>query len=132
LAEHKEVKLRDRTERPVPARGDAKRLGQALNHLVVNAIKFTAAGGEITVNTSDADEPELVITDTGVGIVSDDLPHVFDRFYRSAAADSMAAQCPGIGLAIVRSIIEAHHGTIRVESEPGLGTTVRLTLPRPS
>jgi signal transduction histidine kinase len=100
LAEHKEVKLRDRTERPVPARGDAKRLGQALNHLVVNAIKFTAAGGEITVNTSDADEPELVITDTG--------------------------------LAIVRSIIEAHHGTIRVESEPGLGTTVRLTLPRPS
>ena len=132
LADHKQVRLRDRTERPVPARGDAKRLALALNHLVVNGIKFTAPGGEISVDTSDSDEPELVITDTGVGIVPDDLPHVFDRFYRSAAADSMAAQGPGVGLAIVRSIIEAHHGTIRVQSEPGIGTTVRLTLPRPS
>jgi signal transduction histidine kinase len=132
LADQKRVKLRDCTESPAPARGDAKRLALALNHLVVNAIKFTGPGGEISVDTSVADEPELIITDTGVGIVPDDLPHVFDRFYRSAAADSMAAQGPGVGLAIVRSIIEAHHGTIRVQSEPGVGTTVRLTLPRPN
>ena len=130
LAEHKEVKLTDRTESPVPARGDAKRLSHALNHLVVNAIKFTAEGGEISVDARADDEPELIITDTGVGIPPDDLPHVFDRFYRSAAADQMAAQGPGLGLAIVRSIIDAHHGTIRVHSEPGLGTTVRVKLPR--
>jgi signal transduction histidine kinase len=130
LADHKEVKLRDRTESPVPARGDAKRLGQALNHLVVNAIKFTVAGGEIAVDASAEDEPELLITDTGVGIAADDLPHVFDRFFRSASADQMATPGPGLGLAIVRSIIDAHHGTIRVHSEPGIGTTVRVTLPK--
>jgi signal transduction histidine kinase len=131
LAEHKDVKLRDRTESPVPARGDAKRLSQALNHLVVNAIKFTAPGGEISVNSITDGEPELIITDTGVGIPATDLPHVFDRFFRSAAADSMAAPGPGLGLAIVRSIIDAHHGSIHLHSEQGIGTTVRVTLPRP-
>ena len=131
LADHKDVKLRDRTASPVPARGDAKRLGQALNHLVVNAIKFTAPGGEISVASTTAGEPELIITDNGVGIPASDLPHVFDRFFRSAAADSMAASGPGLGLAIVRSIIDAHHGSIHVQSEPGIGTTVRVTLPNP-
>ena len=130
LADHKEVRLRDRSESPVPARGDAKRLSQALNHLVVNAIKFTAPGGEIVVDTSSGNEPELIITDTGVGIPADELPHVFDRFHRSAAADQMAAPGPGLGLAIVRSIIDAHHGSIRVHSEAGVGTSVRVTLPR--
>jgi signal transduction histidine kinase len=131
LAEHREVRLRDRTAVPVPARGDGKRLGQALNHLIVNAIKFTAAGGEITVTCTAGDEPELVITDTGVGIPAYELPHVFDRFFRSAAADTMATPGPGLGLAIVRSIIEAHHGSIHLESEVGTGTTVRITLPKP-
>jgi signal transduction histidine kinase len=131
LAEHKQVTLRDRTESPVPARGDAKRLGLALNHLVVNAIKFTAPGGEIAVYADTSAEPALIITDTGVGIPADDLPHLFDRFFRTASADSMAAPGPGLGLAIVRSIIDAHHGSIHVASEPGLGTTVRMTLPRP-
>ncbi|WP_067509489.1 GAF domain-containing sensor histidine kinase [Actinoplanes sp. TFC3] len=131
LAEHREVKLIDRTSSPMHVRGDAKRLQQALNHLIVNALKFTAPGGEIMLTCTDASEPELTITDTGVGIPASELPHVFDRFFRSAAADSMAVPGPGIGLAIVRSIIDAHHGSIHLESEPGVGTTVRLTLPKP-
>ncbi|MCY1141409.1 ATP-binding protein [Actinoplanes sp. Pm04-4] len=130
LAEHRGVKLRDRTETPVPARGDAKRLAQVLNHLLVNAIKFTHADGEITVDSISEGEPELLITDTGVGIAADELPHVFDRFYRCAAAEVMATQGPGLGLAIVKSIVDAHHGSVHLESEPGTGTTVRLTLPR--
>ncbi len=131
LAEHKDVVLTDGTRGPVLARGDARRLAQVLNHLVVNAIKFTGAGGRIAVGAGTDGEPELTITDTGMGIGADDLPHIFDRFYRSASADSMAAPGPGLGLAIVRSIIEAHHGSIRVQSEPGVGTTVWITLPRP-
>ena len=131
LADHRGVRLSDRTESPVPARGDARRLGQALNHLIVNAIKFTAPGGEISIDTTEGGEPELIIADNGVGIAAQELPHVFDRFFRSAAADTMAAPGPGLGLAIVRSIIDAHHGSIHLESEPGAGTTVRLTLPKP-
>ncbi len=103
LAEHQQVKLHDRTEAPVPARGDAKRLGHALNHLVVNAIKFTGPGGEISIGTTDRDEPELIISDSGMGISPADLPHIFDRFYRTAAADTMATPGPGLGLAIARS-----------------------------
>ncbi|WP_203733202.1 GAF domain-containing sensor histidine kinase [Paractinoplanes durhamensis] len=128
LAEHKNVQVRDRTKAPVPARGDAKRLTQALNHLVVNAIKFTGEGGEIIVDATADGEPEVTITDNGVGIPSEDLPHVFDRFYRCASADVMAVQGPGLGLAIVKSIIEAHHGSVHLASVPGVGTTVRLTL----
>ncbi|MCM4083031.1 GAF domain-containing sensor histidine kinase [Paractinoplanes hotanensis] len=130
LADHRGVKLRDRTGRPVPARGDAKRLAQVLNHLLVNAIKFTQPDGEITVDSTAEGEPELLITDTGVGIAAEELPHVFDRFYRCTAAEVMAAQGPGLGLAIVKSIVEAHHGSVHLQSEPGEGTTVRLTLPR--
>ncbi|MGK5679789.1 GAF domain-containing sensor histidine kinase [Actinoplanes sp. URMC 104] len=130
LAEHRGVELRDRIERPLPARADAKRIAQVLNHLLVNAIKFTQPDGEITIEAAGGGEPELVITDTGVGISADELPHVFDRFYRCAAAEVMAAQGPGLGLAIVKSIVDAHHGSVHLESEPGTGTTVRLTLPR--
>nr|WP_255645358.1 ATP-binding protein [Actinoplanes polyasparticus] len=101
-----------------------------LNHLLVNAIKFTQPDGEITVDSTAEGEPELLITDTGVGIAAEELPHVFDRFYRCTAAEVMAAQGPGLGLAIVKSIVEAHHGSVHVQSEPGEGTTVRLTLPR--
>jgi signal transduction histidine kinase len=131
LAEHRGVVLLDRTEQPVPVRGDAKRLAQALNHLVVNAIKFTAPGGRITVDSTGDGEPELTITDTGPGIPAEDLPHVFDQFFRSATADVMAVQGPGLGLAIVKSIIDAHHGSVHLESEPGVGTSVRFTLQRP-
>jgi len=131
LAEHREVKLTNRTEQPMPVRGDARRLYQALNHLVVNAIKFTHAGGEISVESSTDGEPELMITDTGVGIAEDDLPHVFDRFYRCVTAEVMAVQGPGLGLAVVKSIIDAHHGSVHLDSEPGVGTRVRLTLPHP-
>jgi signal transduction histidine kinase len=131
LAEHRDVALHVLMDHPVPTRGDARRLGQALNHLIVNAIKFTAPGGEIIVRGTAGDEPELVIVDTGVGIAAAELPHVFDRFFRSTTADRMAAPGPGLGLSIVNLIIEAHHGSIHLDSEPGVGTTVRLTLPRP-
>ncbi len=131
LAEHREVSLHNLMDHPVPARGDSRRLSQALNHLVVNAIKFTSPGGEIILRGTAADEPELVITDTGVGIPAAELPHVFDRFFRSTAADRSATPGPGLGLSIVNLIIEAHHGSIHLDSEPGVGTTVRLTLPKP-
>ena len=82
------------------------------------------------MSTESDNEPEIVITDTGVGIPREDLPHVFDRFFRSQTSVDMAVEGSGLGLMIVKSIIEAHHGSIHVDSEPGVGTTVRLTLPK--
>ena len=129
-AEHKDVKLRDHTDQPVPARGDTKRLVQALTHLVGNAVKFTAPGGEITVHARTGELAEVIVTDTGIGISAAELPYVFDRFFRGQAAESLAVQGPGLGLTIAKSIVEAHGGKVHLESRPGGGTTVRLRLPR--
>lgn len=129
IAEHKHVTLTAATGTPVPTAGDPERLAQALNHLLFNAIKFTPAGGHVTITTTADPRPSLTIADTGVGVPAEDLPHVFDRFHRSATADHLAAQGAGLGLTIVKAIIEAHEGDITVTSSPGHGTTVHLSLP---
>jgi signal transduction histidine kinase len=128
-AEQRGVRLVDRSAGLVPARGDRRRLGQALDHLLSNAVKFTDPGGEVVVRAHHSDLPGVSITDTGMGIAEKDLPHVFERFYRGRAAEVMAVPGPGLGLAIVQAIVDAHGGTVRLESEPGVGTTADLTLP---
>lgn len=128
-AEHRDVRLIDRSAAPVAVRGDIRRIGQALGHLLGNAVKFTDGGGEVVVRTHDGDRPGLTIADTGMGIAAKDLPNVFERFYRGKAAEVMAVPGPGLGLTIVKAIVDAHNGTVRLQSEPGIGTTVELTLP---
>ena len=130
LAEHKGIVVVEHTGSPIPIAGDPQRLSQAFTHLMFNAIKFTPEGGQIAVVTSGGDEPTLTIMDTGIGIPRADLPFLFDRFHRGGAADLLATQGSGMGLTIVKAIIDAHRGTITVESEPDEGTTVRVTLPR--
>jgi signal transduction histidine kinase len=129
-ADQQGVRLVDHSgPEPVPARGDARRLGQALDHLLANAIKFTEPGGEVSVRARAGEQPEMTVTDTGIGIAAKDLPHVRDRFYRATEAETMAAPGPGLGLAIVQAIADAHEGSLTLESKPGVGTTARLTLP---
>jgi signal transduction histidine kinase len=125
-AEQRDVRLIDRSTGPVAARGDGRRLGQALGHLLDNAVKFTDAGGEVVVQAHRGDQPGVTIADTGMGIAEKDLPHVFEHFYRGKAAEVMAVPGPGLGLAIVRAIVDAHQGTVRLQSEPGVGTTAEL------
>ena len=130
LAAAKQVTMIEHTSRPLHVYGDTTRLSHALHHLIFNAVKFTEAGGTITVGTDgDAPEPTLTITDTGVGIAAGDLPHLFDRFYRTPDADTRADQGAGLGLSIAKAIIDAHHGSLHLDSEPGHGTTVRIVLP---
>jgi PAS domain S-box-containing protein len=109
---------------------DSVQFNIALQHVTYNAITYTPAGGTITLHTQQNDAQALVeIRDTGIGIAADDLPHIFDRFYRADKARNTQTGGMGLGLAIAKRIVEAHRGRIEVESTPGLGATFRIFLP---
>ncbi len=118
---------------PVVVPVDRDRIRQLLLNLTTNAVKYTPAGGEVTLSLEEREEEiVLVVRDTGVGIAAGDLPHIFDRFWRSDPARSRAGQPAGtgLGLAITQWIAEAHGGTIEVQSRPGRGTVITVALPR--
>ncbi|MCI0606462.1 response regulator [bacterium] len=113
--------------------GDKEKIYQVLENLTINAIKFTENGGRITMraNTFNQDgkvSVRIYVSDTGVGIPQQALPRIFDRFYQVDATSKRKYGGMGLGLAIARSIIEAHRGTISVNSELGKGTTFTVTL----
>ncbi len=111
--------------------GNADKLEQVLSNLVNNAIKYTPEGGIITLSLfREGDWACMVVADTGIGISPQDLPHIFDRFYRVDKARSKASGGTGLGLAIVKGIVERQGGTVAVTSEEGKGSTftVRLKL----
>jgi two-component system heavy metal sensor histidine kinase CusS len=104
---------------------------RAVSNLVGNALAHTPAGGEVRLR-ADLDQGGLGVTvaDTGTGILPEDLPQLFDRFFRSRAARA-SGRGVGLGLAIVRRVVDLHGGNLTVESEPGRGTVVRMNFPRP-
>ncbi len=110
---------------------DVDRMAQLLSNLLGNAIKFTAPGGIVSLGAHlDREEILFVVTDSGEGIPSDALPHVFERFYQSRRdGRSVIRHGAGLGLPISRGIVEAHGGNIWIESILGVGTTVRFSLP---
>jgi signal transduction histidine kinase len=110
--------------------GDALRLGQAVDNLVSNAIKFTEAGGKVTVALSVVDSfAEVTVTDTGLGIAADEVDQLFSRFFRASTATRNAVPGVGLGLSITKAIVTAHEGSMDVESEEGVGTRFRMRLP---
>ncbi|MFI6436572.1 sensor histidine kinase [Streptomyces sp. NPDC050759] len=119
------------TAPPAPVLGDADRLQQVLRNLVGNAVQHTPARTAVRVAIAQwRDEVRLTVTDDGPGISPQDLPRVFERFWRAEASRSRAYGGSGLGLAIVEAIVHAHQGQVRVESEVGVGTEVTLCLPR--
>jgi two-component system, OmpR family, sensor histidine kinase BaeS len=116
---------------PVRQRHDPRRIGQVLSNLIGNAIKFTPPSGTATVSLeATTDGARLLVADTGVGITAEELPHVFERFYRGTQVSEERASGSGLGLSIVHSIVDMHGGRVTVESQPGEGTTVAVDLPR--
>lgn len=110
---------------------DPTRLSQVAENLITNAVRYTPPGGRVTVRTRTVgDELELVVSDTGVGISTADKERLFEQFFRSESARSSAIRGVGLGLPIVKAIVEAHRGRINIDSEPGEGTTVTVRLPR--
>ena len=112
--------------------GDPKRVDQILVNLLSNAIKYTPDTGSVTLSVQKDDAADMVrisVTDTGIGIPADLLPHIFDRFVRAERAERLGTAGTGLGLAIAKGLVEAHGGEIWVESEEGCGSTFTFTLP---
>ena len=111
-----------------PVAADRDRIEQVLVNLLHNSIKFTPSGGGITISAvSSGDFLQVSVSDTGVGISADDLPRIFERFYKADRARSGGGT--GLGLAIVKHIIEAHGGKVWAQSVEGKGATFTFTLP---
>ncbi len=125
-----EVVLVTRT-RPATVEGDPLRLAQIVRNLLSNALKFTPAGGSVQVAVGDRDgHVELTVTDTGVGIPPDELPHVFDRFWRGT--NSRTASGSGIGLAVVDELVRAHGGRFTRRASPAAAPSSRSSCQRRS
>jgi len=114
-----------------PVLGDRDNLERVFTNLLSNAIKYTPAGGKILIEVcSDGDYVKTVVQDTGIGISQEDLPRIFDKFSRVRSEKTRGIVGTGLGLSIVKGIVEAHLGSISVESEEGTGTTVTVLLPQ--
>ena len=115
---------------PVYVFADAGRLQQVLHNLLENSLRYTEAGGRIVVRVfSRPGEACIAVSDTGVGIPEADLPYVFERFYRSKRSRAANPGGSGLGLSIVRWIVEAHKGKVTVESQVGKGSMFTVSLP---
>jgi len=130
LARSREIVLESDLGATPPVLGDHERLVQLVGNLLSNALKFTPAGGRVTVRTFvDGDQAVLEIADTGIGIPENEMDRLFQRFFRSSTATEQAIPGTGLGLVISRAIAEAHDGTITVTSKAGEGTCFRVELP---
>lgn len=132
-AQAKNIRMELTPSPPLPeVMADPARIDQVITNLITNAIRHTGTGGSITLTlAADSDPANVLITvkDTGEGIAPVHLPHIFERFYRAAPSRSRQEGGAGLGLAIVKQMVEAHRGTVRVESQPGKGATFIIRLP---
>ncbi len=125
------IELDARAPHPLPLVAiDHHRISQVLRNLLDNAIAQTGQGGTVTLTaTGKGNMVEVAVSDTGAGIPEEDLPKIFDRFYRADKSRARATGGRGLGLAISKGLVEAHGGTMRVESEPGEGSTFTFSIP---
>ena len=130
LADEQEVALKIDVQQGLPnVQIDPERMVQVIANLVTNALRYTPVGGTVTLQARQSkDSIQLAVNDTGAGIPADKLPNIFERFYRIEESRYQSQGESGLGLAIAKSIVEAHHGTIAAESTIGIGTSIIITL----
>lgn len=117
--------------RPAEVSGDPRLIAQVVINLVTNAIQYNREGGRVDVSVSTrSNDVEVAVADTGVGIPESARDHLFERFFRVDKARSRESGGTGLGLSITKSIVAAHGGSIEVDSELNLGTTIRVRFPK--
>ena len=125
------LEITSEAQESVVVRGDSDRLVRLLENLVINSCKFSPPGGQVrVVVTADAANGILTVVDTGIGVSEAERAKIFERMYRAPGAIVRQVEGAGLGLSIAKAIVDAHSGTIAVDSTPGQGTTVRVALPR--
>jgi heavy metal sensor kinase len=130
LAEERGIRLQVRSNTPALIIGDEARLMQLMMNLLDNALNYTSDGGQVTLSVDQKSaNVYLQVSDTGIGIAPEHVEHIFERFYRTDTARSRATGGSGLGLAIVEWVVREHHGIIKVDSQPGQGTTFTIILP---
>ncbi len=130
-AQAREITLEVDVPAELPLQGDPERISQVLRNLLANAVEYTPPGGRVSLQAWDhGAEIQLAVRDTGPGIPAEDLPYIFERFYRVDKSRSRATGGVGLGLTIARRLVEAHGGDIQVRSELGDGTEFMVCLPR--
>ncbi len=130
LSDEKKITVSCISKGPVPALGDEAKIKQVMVNLLDNAIKYTGDGGHVTISTRDIGQGAVLeISDNGIGIQEDSLPHVFERFYRAEKARSRGSAGAGLGLSIVQAICRAHGGSVSITSNGRTGTSVVVHLP---
>lgn len=130
VAESRSIALACAPAAPAVVAGDAAWLQRLLLNLIGNALKFTEAGGRVTVRvSSDAGSARLDVQDSGIGLSPRDATQVFERFFRADPARTTAIDGSGLGLSLVHWITTQHHGSVRVDSQLGVGSTFTVTLP---
>jgi two-component system phosphate regulon sensor histidine kinase PhoR len=113
-----------------PVQADPKQIEEVFSNLITNAINYSPDGGRVSITARGLNEYiEIKVTDSGVGIDKEEIPKIFDKFYRVKHPRTRQVLGTGLGLAIVKGIIDTHHGTIVVDSTPGKGTTFKILLP---
>jgi two-component system, OmpR family, sensor kinase len=131
IAEDKDIKLKSEIQKKLFCEFDSARMHQALLNIIDNAVKYTNNGGRVTVKLNESAQwVEIKIADNGVGMAQEALAHIFDRFYRVDISRGADHKGSGLGLSIVKWIIEAHKGKIFVESQPNRGTNFIVLLPK--
>ena len=132
LSQRQGIVLRGKVEPGLDLiRMDTQRIGRVLSNLISNALRHTASGGQVLISAEWCSNGscEVIVEDSGEGIQPEDLPYVFDQFYRGEKSRNRSTGGAGLGLAIAKGIVEAHGGSIRVESEAGKGAKFSFTLP---
>ena len=131
LAEEKDIEVVfDLDEARPLMKIDPDDLERALANLIDNGIHYTPPGGILKVTSRVGNEVMIQVSDTGIGISKEDLPHIFDRFYRAMNAQQVDPGGTGLGLAIVKKVVDQHRGRVEVASTIGIGTTFTIHLPR--